>query len=589
MTNAGRLWRLIQERLPDTILQDFDKDTAPTRLQAQILSNRLLQRGDHDHQDVTALRRWCFPDAGCIADPLSLPDMQIAVRRIRHAIDAGERICLVGDCDVDGITATVIMLDTLRQLLPPGAPDIPWIIQSRESSGRGLNQQAVEALVAQGTQLCITVDNGSSSHDEVAQLIQHHIDVIITDHHHLDDPPPAALAIVNPQRAGASYPNPDICGAGVALQLARALLGDDDLTDPRITAMLDLAGMGTLADVVRLSLENRTLIRLGLQRINTQPRVGIQAMIRTTRRPLPLVPRDISFGIAPRLNAVGRMGKGKDPDIAVEVLRTHDVVMATTLAAQLDYLNSERQRQTEDILAQAIAQARSQLAGDGPLFVRGQQWPVGLLGLIAGRLATIFDRLAVVISIDDDGACRGSLRGPEGFHIAETLATFDPPLAQAGGHAQAGGFTTTIDQLDRLRDHLAAAYREMQRQSPNIAPVLVDAAMPLKEITWDRVRQVRDLEPFGGGFAEPIFVSEQVHIDQIWQIQDGRNAKIRAEKQGQRRTFFWRGGGTKAALLPSGSTVDIIWQMPQVPASDYGEPEPYVVAIYPPRDDSTAS
>ncbi|HKD74811.1 MAG TPA: DHH family phosphoesterase, partial [Ktedonobacterales bacterium] len=186
MTDTGPLWRLIQERLPDTILQEFDKDTAPTRLQAQILSNRLLQQGDHDNQNVTALRRWCFPDTNCIADPLLLPDMHIAVKRIRHAIDAGERICLVGDCDVDGITATVIMLETLQRLLPTGTSDITWIVQTRESSGRGLNQQAVEALIAQGAQLCITVDNGSSSHDEVAQLNKHHIDVIITDHHHLD-------------------------------------------------------------------------------------------------------------------------------------------------------------------------------------------------------------------------------------------------------------------------------------------------------------------------------------------------------------------------------------------------------------------
>ncbi|HKD76643.1 MAG TPA: hypothetical protein VKB76_14160, partial [Ktedonobacterales bacterium] len=134
----------------------------------------------------------------------------------------------------------------------------------------------------------------------------------------------------------------------------------------------------------------------------------------------------------------------------------------------------------------------------------------------------------------------------------------------------------------------AAAYRAAQKQSPHTATFMVDATMPLKEITWDRARQVRDLEPFGGGFAEPIFVSEQVRIDQVWQVQDGRNAKIRTEKQGQRRTFFWRGGGTSAALLPSDTIVDIIWQMPQVQASDYGEPEPYVVAIYPPRDDSTA-
>ncbi len=587
MTNIKQSWRLIQDRLPDAILREFDRDVAPTRLQAQILSNRLLQSGAPDYQDVPTLRCWRFPDAGCVADPSLLPDMQVAVQRIRHAIDTGEHIAIVGDCDVDGIAATVIMLETLRQLSPPGAPDISAIIQPRESSGRGLNQQAVAQLVAQGARLCITVDNGSSSRDEVEQLRQHHVDVIVTDHHHLDGPPPAAVAVVNPQRAGATYPNPDICGAGVALQLARALLGDTDLTTPLIAAMLDLAGMGTLADVVRLSLENRAFIRLGLQRINTQPRAGVRALVQTMRRPLPLVPRDISFGIAPRINAIGRMGE--DPTLAVELLRTDDAVMAATLATQLDYLNVARQQQTDDMLAQAVTQAESQLASDGLLFVQKQGWPVGIIGLIAGRLATIYGRLAVVVAIDENGICRGSLRGPAGFHIAETLATFDPPLAQAGGHAQAGGFTTTADQLDRLRDHLVAAYQTMRQHPLETPPVPVDAVMPLKEITWERVRQVRELEPFGGGFAEPIFVSEQVRVEQIWPIQDGRHAKLRVERQGQRRMFFWRGNGAGAALLPPGATVDILWLMPQLQAGDYGEPEPYVVAVYPSRDDSTAS
>ncbi len=560
----GRRWEVAQA----SFAQAGVAGVAP--LQVQLLRHR----GVPDAQ----MRAWLTADPALVSDPHALPGAAEAAEAIHAAIGAGERVVIVGDCDVDGLTATAIMEYALRTL---GADLARSIVSPRIDDGRGLTMATVAEVQRSGARLCITVDNGSASVDEVAALTAAGIRVIISDHHHLPEPAPAALVLVNPQRADSPYPHPEISGAGVALQLARVLLGDLAIDDPRLAGCVELAGMGTLADVVRMGAENHTLVARAVAQMTHLPRPGLAALLHLLRIDGAVTPRDLAFGVSPRLNAAGRLG---DPHVALDLLTTDDPVTAALLAQELDAINSERQRQTELMVTEARALAQEQLAnGDPIIFVThaaGDGWQMGMVGLAAGRLADDYGRLAVVVA--ENGAnCRGSLRGPHGFDIGAVLAASDPPLGAAGGHAQAGGFSAPVADLPALRAYLTRAYVASRGTTAPTAPaLLVDAELPLAAITSERARQVMALAPFGAGFTEPLFVSPGVALSRVWGV-GGSHTKLTARDGNDFRTFFWR------RMLPDAVTqatrVDIVWQMPQR-LRDYElrhSPEALVVAVFP--------
>ena len=566
MATPSRPWQLISEPLSREVLHG----AAPlTPLQVQLLTHRGITEPD-------VMRHWLAADAALVTTPLAMPDIERAVSRINAAIAANERIGVIGDCDADGLTATAIIVETLNLL---GVADVAQFVAPRIDDGRGLTMTAVEAMHADGVRLCITVDNGSSSVDEVAALHALGIDTIITDHHHLPEIRPAAYAIVNPMRTDAHYPHPELSGAGVALQLARALLGDADLTHPHVAPLVELAGLGILADAVPLGAENHALIRMGIRQMIAKARPGIRALFRMLGLVVEnLGPRDLSFAIAPRLNAAGRLG---DPYVALSLLLATNLDDAAQFAHQLDALNGERQRQTETMFAEAHAQAVEQVAQDAPiLFVTYADWPMGLVGPVAGRLADEFGRLAVVVALHGD-ACRGSLRGPRWFHIAEALGQCTPSLPQFGGHAQAGGFSAPSAQVPLIQQQLTAAYLVAMQSdhSADLHTYQVDAVLPLERITWDYARQVRNLAPFGSHFSEPLFVSERLNLSKIRSVAD-RHLKFIAEQNGLRRTFFWRHGIAEFQRMKDHRLVDVIWRMP-ISIYPSPSPEPGVVAVCP--------
>lgn len=566
-TTPPPAWQVRHAPLPHAVLHG-----APplTPLQVQLFT----QRGVAEPAEML---RWYTADPSLIGDPALLPDIERAIARLRQAISNAELIGIVGDCDVDGLTATAIAIEALRAA---GAREPRRYIAPRDDDGRGLTLATAAKLRADGVQVCLTVDNGSSSVAEVALLHAAGIDTIITDHHHLPENLPAAYALVNPQRADGQYPHRAIAGAGVALHLARALLGVADLADERIAPLVELAGLGTLADVVELGPENHALVRRALAQMSAAPRPGIAACMDLLRiDPRLIGPRDVSFAIAPRLNAAGRLG---DPLVALDLLLSREPAEARALARKLDDLNVTRQRQTETMYAVARALAQEQVAqGEPIIFVQQDDWPLGLVGLVAGRLAGDFDRLAVVAAIQGD-RCRASLRGPRWFHIAAALAACDPPLAEAGGHAQAGGFGTTPARLPAIRAQLAAAYRAAQlaRAEEPQTILSVDAVLPLNRVTREYVEQLRQLAPFGAGFAEPLFVTQSARIIRTWAVNE--HLKFVAERRGDRRTFFWRQGARSGGLLPD-QIVDIAWHMP-LSLYPSAEPEPIVAGIFPHAD-----
>jgi single-stranded-DNA-specific exonuclease len=540
-------------------------------LQAQVLYHRGVT-------EVDQMRRWLEADPALVGDPFSLPDMTRAVERLFVSIERGETICIVGDCDVDGLTATAILIEALRWL---GARAVFPLVVPRQDDGRGLTQETARRALALGAHLVVTVDNGSASVDETAMLRAAGIDVIITDHHHLPQPSPAALALVNPQCLPESDDRRDLCGAGVAWHVARALLASTPGGTAHAWSLVDLAGLGTMADVVPLTAENHAIAVQGLRRMSQAPRPGLRALAEQSgsQGSATFTPHMISYIVAPRLNAAGRLG---DPHIALDLLLAIDPAVAAQTAARLTELNAERQRQTETVLAEAIQLAQQQAdAGEPIIFVMGRDWPAGLIGLAAGRLAEAFDRLAVAVSCREQ-RCRGSLRGPAWFHIAEELARITPVLEQSGGHAQAGGFTTTSDRLADLRRHLSEAFLSARDTSAGheLPPLAVDAVIPLRHISWERSRLIQVLEPYGPLFPEPLFASTGVRILRAWSTGSDRHLKFVATHNGCERTFFWPRSSAHLSAVRQlmGQPLTILWHMPT--GSPWSEhPEPLVVAL----------
>jgi len=572
MQTPSPRWHLVQEPLPNDILQQGRPLLEP--LQVQLFANR-------DITDIATMQLWKQGDFSASLDPFTLPHMSEAVNRIIEAINKQENICIIGDCDVDGLAATALLTQGLQIV---GAVLTAAIIMPRTEDGRGLTMTTARMAIDRKATLCITVDNGSGSVQEANYLADNGIDLIITDHHHVAEPSPIALALVNPQLHGSTYANMGIAGSGVALQLARAVLMQLGEPDATWHVLLDLAGMGTVADIVPITLENRFFMRQGLKRLNVASRPGITALLALSARSSRFIPppaltfHDISYRIGPRLNAAGRMA---DPTIALELLLTADPVEATRLANELDQLNQERQRQTEIMVQEATILAQQQIdTGEPMIFVSQEGWSVGLVGLVAGRLADRFQRLAAVVAITPEG-CRGSLRGPASFHIAETLATMVPPLREAGGHARAGGFATTRDQLSPLHSHLLAAYNQPRSVVTIAEDVAVDAVIPLSRISPMLLEQVRALAPFGPGFSEPTFVTTHVTITRSWPFSSDTHVRFAAAELGQQRLFFWRNGMHDFRQLPLNTLVDVIWSVPATSMQRGNETEATVITVIP--------
>jgi single-stranded-DNA-specific exonuclease len=487
-------------------------------------------------------------------NPFLLKGVEQAVALIREAIRQGHRIVVYGDYDVDGVTASAILVLTLRAL---GA-QVEAYIPNREDEGYGLNQEAITSLAEQGFGLLITVDCGTRSPDEVRLAQALGMRVIITDHHHLGQELPPAEAVINPRQPDCPYPFKDLAGAGVAYKLAQALLrvnaqvplslkqqaiqdqkASDDLRDE--TELLDLVALGTVADMVPLLGENHVLVQRGLQHINAAYRPGIAALMQVAGvTPGKVMASTISFGLAPRINAVGRLTEAMT---ALRLLLAPDMARAGPLAQELDRINRERQDLTREVqehareivLAQACALseaparpgASDQSVAPLPLlFAASETFPMGIVGLAASRLVDEFYRPAVVVSVDGAYA-RGSARSIPEFHITHALDQVADLLVRHGGHAGAAGFTVHVDNLATLQHRLIAIAQEQLRDVV-LTPVLTaDAELSLGMLSWDLYKAFDVLRPFGFGNPEPVFITRRVKVLNARAVgAEGRHLKL---------------------------------------------------------------
>lgn len=489
-------WRLREAVAPTVEMGATGSGIGLSERQIRLLADRGLGTSD--------LASFVAPAAEGLHDPYALPDAAAVVGRVALARRRHERVMVFGDFDADGLTGLAVLWSALRQI----GLDVESHVPSRVADGHGLSRRAVEDAAALECRLIVTVDCGTASAAEIALAAERGIDVIVSDHHHVPPDLPAAIAVVNPQRVDSRYPDDRISGAGVALKLAQLLLrefGDGDAltrdATPPGLELAELAAIGTVADVAPLIGENRSIVRLGLERMRSRPRPGLAALLaRAGVAPDRVDVETLGFVVAPRLNAAGRMG---DATVAARLLLAEDPAEAAGLAERLEVANAERR----SLLGTALDEARLAVQADpalaeARLLTVAGPWPPGIIGLVAGRLVEEFGRPVVVASMDVE-PWRVSARGTGAFDLAAAFAACADLLDRHGGHRDAAGCSLVASGWDAFRMRVSSLAADLPAPDPMPA-LTVDLALPAAEVDYRLFRELDILEPTGPGNPEPL-------------------------------------------------------------------------------------
>ena len=496
-------------------------------------------------------RRFLFGGAEELHDPFLMKDMEQAVNRIVRAIENNQKITVYGDYDVDGITATALMMRVFTDL----GVQVEYYIPERQSEGYGLNGAALEQLASTGTELVVTVDCGISAAPEVKGIASR-LDIIITDHHQPPADLPPAYAIINPRQPGCPYPNKHLAGVGVAFKLSQALWQRLRPDEGLFLQYLDIVAMGTIADIVPLIEENRALVKLGLTEMDRTSNAGIQALKEVCGLGSSRVDASkVGYVIAPRLNAAGRVSHGS---AGVELLTTSDSAQAAILAAGLDQDNRARQAIERDILTIAEEQAAGlDLEKDKVIIVAGEAWHSGVIGIVASRLVDKYYRPVVVLSLKD-GQAKGSCRSILGFNMYEALCSAAPFLTQFGGHSQAAGLSMTADNIENLRFCLNDFAAEHLTAHDYIPQIDIDASVRLAEIDKAFLEQIACLEPFGLGNRSPVFACRHLKITDLRRMgQNDQHIRLRVQDNDMALTAISWNVGSLGDSLSRDSFIDL--------------------------------
>lgn len=449
-----------------------------------------------------------MPDYDVKHDPFLLPDMIEAVNRLVVAHEKQECITIYGDYDIDGLTATTLLLDAFESF---GFTKVDAFIPSRFVEGYGLTIDAIEKIAESGANLIITVDCGSLSHKEIERANQLGVDVIVTDHHNVAETPPPAVATINPKRPDHTYPFIDLAGVGVAFKLVQALQTRlNGLLSGQEKWLLDLVALGTVCDVVTLVNENRVNVYWGLKVLAKTKRPGLRALMSVAAIEAEKVnARSLGFGLGPRMNAAGRLETAKH---ALDMLRASDSIDAFEKAQQLDTLNMARRLDQDKILKAAIIQAE-QFKGDNVLVVSHADWNQGIIGIVAAKLLEKYKKPTYVLQEIGEES-KGSARSYGDFSAADAIRAADDIITKGGGHKLAAGVTMPTKNIDAFRQRVNEFYRS-QKLSDQAALLLPKADVTietLREIDGTLLSQISQLEPFGNGNPEPTFMLENALV-----------------------------------------------------------------------------
>jgi single-stranded-DNA-specific exonuclease len=513
--------------------------------EARSLSSRSLELfARRGVTDAAELRAWFAEPLDGLHDPRLLPDADRVVARLEQARTAGERVMVFGDFDADGLDGLAILVIALRRFGLTVEPYVP----SRLEEGHGLSIAAIDVAQRTGAMVIVTVDCGTSSAAEIAVAGSRGIDVIVTDHHRVPPALPPAHAVVNPQRADSRYPDPRLAGSGVAFKVAQLLLGGVgaalDLTD--------LATIGTVADLAPIVGENRAIARLGLERLRHEPRPGIAALLERARvAPAAVDLETIAFALAPRLNAAGRVGEALE---AARLLLAEDATTASAHADALEAANVTRR----DLMASAVAEARDLVANDpdaAATIIHGP-WPVGIVGLVASRLAEDRGRPAIVGAELGD-TIRASCRSDGSLDLGATLEACADLFTRHGGHAGAAGFELPADRWDAFVARFSALAGAVAPPDPR--PVLrIDVAVPALDVDYRLHQELAALAPYGPGNPEPLVAVLGLTVTRVRTAGDGGHTSLTLRRSRDVLDGIAFGRADIAELVAEGDRIDVV-------------------------------
>ncbi len=495
-------------------IEKLSKKYNLNKLLASILINRKIEE-----QNIEVFLK---PTRQNFHDPFLMPDMNIAVERIIRAIDNKEKIIVYGDYDVDGITSITV----LKSFLEERGIQVDQYIPNRLEEGYGLNKPAIDEIVKNNYNLMITVDCGISAIEEIDYANSLGLETIVTDHHEVGDTIPKAIAVVDAKRKNNQYPCRDLAGVGVVFKLIQAIGIQLGLEEKEYLKYLDIVCVGTISDIVPLVDENRVIAKLGLMLVQQTKNMGLKSLLISSGYKN-IDSNTISFGVAPRINACGRMGHAEE---ALKLFLSKDIYEVNELTKKLNEYNALRQEKEKAIYEDAIKKIeKNKLNEKSAIIIGGENWHHGVIGIVSSKITDLYFKPSILLCYEDDLA-KGSGRSIPGFDLHEALMKCQDTIERFGGHAMAIGITIKKDKFEEF----SRKFEEIAKEAKidEIIPVInIDAKINLSEISKEIVESLKQLEPFGEGNKTPVFVFKNLKIDSIRALSEGKHIKMTLKEE----------------------------------------------------------
>lgn len=537
----------LYNKLDNKKVEELENSLNITKPFAKTLLNRGIE-------SPSQAKKFLNPSIEQLYDPFLLKDMNKVVSRLEKAVKNKEKICIYGDYDVDGIGSISILIKYFESI----DYTVDFYIPDRLEEGYGLNKEAIEKIVNNGTRLIITVDCGISSVEEVDLANDLGAEIIITDHHQCPEVLPNAYGIINPLQEGCNYPFNKLCGCGLAFKLIQALT-PENIFKQSIYDYLDITAIATIADVVSIRDENRIIVKAGLDYMSESKNPGIQALLKVSGfLNKKLNTGNIAFGIAPRINAAGRIGSAKS---GVELLTTRDTNNASQIAGLLNEENKERQQIESDILNQAIniIEKNPKYKDDKVLVVYDKAWHPGVIGIVASRIVDIYYKPTVILGIEDDIA-KGSARSIPGFNLFESMNKCKDLFIKFGGHDQAAGLSINVDNLESFAKEMNIIAEAILTEEDFIPKIIYDDMLKTEDIDGQLIEELEQMEPFGIGNPSPKFAIKGLKPIDIRGVGDqGKHLKAKVESNGVNLDSIGFSLGQFKELIEPTDKIDLIF------------------------------
>lgn len=536
----NKKWQLneVNDELADKIANEFNI----SKIVASIIANKGLK-------DNNEIEVFLHPRRGDFHNPFLMPDMDKAVARILKAIENKEKVAIYGDYDVDGITSSTV----LHRFLEERGLHTDIYIPNRLNEGYGLNKKEIEAIAETKHTLIITVDCGITGYDEIEYAKTFGIDTVVTDHHEPPEKLPDAIAVVDCKRKDNKYPFNGLAGVGIAFKLTQALAIKLNLPEESYLKYLDIVCVGTISDIVPLVDENRTISKLGLRLVKQTRNIGLKVLLESIGYKK-IDSNTISFGIAPRINACGRMGHEKE---ALKLFLTNNIEEAKQITQKLNEYNLQRQEIEKRIFDEAQELMQNPEEQKLPCIVlRKENWHHGVIGIVSSKITDMYFKPSILMCIEEGNIAKGSGRSIQGFDIHEALENCKENIKQFGGHSMAIGITIDNDKFDDFKNQIEE-YAE-SKQISEIVPVLnIDEKVQLKNINLSDIKDLELLEPFGEANKSPIFQINNLKIESIRTLTQGKHLKLDVKEENTRFSAIGFNLGNLANDYKIGDKVNI--------------------------------